>query len=255
MQSGDTLIGLASRFGVTVQAIQEANGITDPRGLLVGQQIVIPTNPEARLDAGTPTPEPTPPPIQISPLTFWRQSDVLWVLGEVTSRSNEAVEDVVIQVDLLDDGGDIIATATTPILQYMLAPDETAGFDLRFQPAPATFASYYARIIRARPAHAAFYYRDLPVENVLAQKTGASVYVISGEVVNTGVDPARGLYVSAILYDDEGRVVAVRRATTDPSALKPGETAFFSVEFLPIRFPIADYQLLAEGERLLSPND
>jgi LysM repeat protein len=42
VRAGDTLIGIASRFGVTVTALQQANGITDPRLLRVGQVLQIP---------------------------------------------------------------------------------------------------------------------------------------------------------------------------------------------------------------------
>jgi LysM repeat protein len=40
--SGDTLYGIAGRFGTSVSAIAEANGIADPNFISVGQQLVIP---------------------------------------------------------------------------------------------------------------------------------------------------------------------------------------------------------------------
>lgn len=42
VRSGDTLIGIAARFGTTVKAITDANGIVDPRLIRVGQVLVIP---------------------------------------------------------------------------------------------------------------------------------------------------------------------------------------------------------------------
>jgi len=42
VQSGDTLGGIAARFGVTVKAIAKANGITNPRLIRAGQVLVIP---------------------------------------------------------------------------------------------------------------------------------------------------------------------------------------------------------------------
>ena len=42
VKAGDTLIGIASRFGVSVTALQQANGITDPRLLRIGQVLQIP---------------------------------------------------------------------------------------------------------------------------------------------------------------------------------------------------------------------
>ncbi|MEF3302876.1 LysM peptidoglycan-binding domain-containing protein [Paenibacillus sp. GYB003] len=43
VQSGDTLYSIASRFGVTVQAIMQANGLTASSPLYAGQTIYIPT--------------------------------------------------------------------------------------------------------------------------------------------------------------------------------------------------------------------
>lgn len=44
VQSGDTLFAIARRFNTTVQAIIEANNLTNPDRLSVGQELVIPSN-------------------------------------------------------------------------------------------------------------------------------------------------------------------------------------------------------------------
>jgi len=42
VQAGDTLFSIAQRYGVTVDAIVAANGITNPNALSIGQQLTIP---------------------------------------------------------------------------------------------------------------------------------------------------------------------------------------------------------------------
>jgi LysM repeat protein len=42
VRDGDTLSAIAARFGVSEDAILDANGIDDPDRILVGQEIVIP---------------------------------------------------------------------------------------------------------------------------------------------------------------------------------------------------------------------
>ncbi len=42
VQEGDTLAAIAQRFGTTVSALQEANGIEDPDEIVIGQRLVIP---------------------------------------------------------------------------------------------------------------------------------------------------------------------------------------------------------------------
>lgn len=42
VQSGDTLSSIAQRFGVTIEAIVQANSLSDPGRLSIGQTLVIP---------------------------------------------------------------------------------------------------------------------------------------------------------------------------------------------------------------------
>lgn len=53
--AGDTLSGIASRYGTTYQKLAEYNGIANPNLIIVGQKIRIP-------GANKPTPTPTPTP-------------------------------------------------------------------------------------------------------------------------------------------------------------------------------------------------
>ena len=61
VQAGDTLYSIAQRFGVTVDAIAQANGIADPTQISVGQVLVIPGVDGHARPAPRPR-TPTPPP-------------------------------------------------------------------------------------------------------------------------------------------------------------------------------------------------
>ncbi len=68
VQAGDSPASIAEQFGITTEAIMEANGITDPTGLYVGQVLVIPgasSGPEGT-PAATAEPVPTSEP-QLQP--------------------------------------------------------------------------------------------------------------------------------------------------------------------------------------------
>jgi LysM repeat protein len=59
VKSGDTLFRIALNVGVTVDALERANNISDPTKLYVGQKLVIPTNtPTPRPASGLVTPTP-----------------------------------------------------------------------------------------------------------------------------------------------------------------------------------------------------
>jgi LysM repeat protein len=55
VQPGDTLSGIARRYGTTVQALAETNHIVNPNLIFAGQTLVIPTS------GGSPPPPPPPP--------------------------------------------------------------------------------------------------------------------------------------------------------------------------------------------------
>jgi LysM repeat protein len=57
VQAGDTLYDIAQRFEVSVEAIMEANEITDPTALSVGQELVIPGQGPGRVPEGAASPE------------------------------------------------------------------------------------------------------------------------------------------------------------------------------------------------------
>jgi LysM repeat protein len=53
VKRGDTLGRIAAQFGISVQAIVDANGLSDPNHIVVGQRLVIPP------PGASPTPAPT----------------------------------------------------------------------------------------------------------------------------------------------------------------------------------------------------
>lgn len=59
VEEGDTLGAIAIEFGVSVEAIQVANGIDDPAKLRVGQELIIPVNGSVSAQAGAATATPT----------------------------------------------------------------------------------------------------------------------------------------------------------------------------------------------------
>ncbi|MFZ2100632.1 MAG: peptidoglycan DD-metalloendopeptidase family protein [Oricola sp.] len=65
MREGETVYNLAKRYGVPANAIMEANGISDPKSVLPGQRLLIPTYVYSRT-AGVSTPDRNPSTIAAS---------------------------------------------------------------------------------------------------------------------------------------------------------------------------------------------
>ncbi|MDA0243065.1 MAG: LysM peptidoglycan-binding domain-containing protein [Chloroflexi bacterium] len=105
VKAGDTLGSISTTFDVPMEDIMEANGLTDPNLLSVGQQLTIP--PVGGLPTATPTatPSPTPPiapsPIPTEPLT---QGEVVIEINEVVGVGN-----------LTEEAVSIINTGSRPV--------------------------------------------------------------------------------------------------------------------------------------------
>ncbi len=254
ISAGETLIVIARQYGVSVQAIQEANGITDPRTLRVGQEIRIPTDPDAQLGAGTPTLEPTPLPVEIGPVYFGAEnSGGLWGLGEVKNPGEQALEGIRIGLQLLDADGQTLAEGETPIALNLLEPGATSPFGIRFDQPPADFANYFSYSLKAYPAHLGSYYRDLQVLGVQGEGERNYAFRLTGIVRNTGPEDAVEVMVTATLYDALGQVIGFRRVEPAHNVIpRSGETTF-AISIIPLGGPVDSWHVSAEARRLVTP--
>ena len=130
---------------MSVAGIQDANGITDPRSLRVGQELMIPVEEEAEVASGTPTPEATPLGFTVTNLSFTNSPlGGLWCFGEILNSTGTELEQAGVTVSLLDDQGQVLASEQAYAGIDLLRPGAKAPFALRFTAPPQTFNSYQA---------------------------------------------------------------------------------------------------------------
>ena len=104
VQSGDTLLGIAARYGVDYEDLLIANPGIDPRLLSIGTEILIPGSGGEPITALLPT--PTPLPLNLSVVRYYRTiSESMWCLTEVRNSSSEAVEGISVLLRLIDPEG------------------------------------------------------------------------------------------------------------------------------------------------------
>lgn len=99
VQTGDTLGNIGDTFGVSVDDIMTANGITDPNFLQVGQELIIP---EAGFALATETPPPTETPaVAPTPIATVTptQGEVVLEIREVVGV-NELVDEAISLVNV-----------------------------------------------------------------------------------------------------------------------------------------------------------
>ena len=190
IQTGESLLSIASQYGVSVAALQDANGILDPRLLQIGQQLVIPRPEEVTEDVvGTPT--PTPLPVAVENIYFSETTiGGVWVLGETVNTSGVPLEQVRVLVSLLDEDDQELAQADGMVALDLLDINERAPFAILFGATSGRFEQYRAVASHAIPAYMGSYYRDLEVRNLQSEGERFASYTVSGTIYNAGPEEA-----------------------------------------------------------------
>ncbi len=248
VQPGDTLLAIAAQFGVSVQSIQEANGIIDPRRLQLGRVLIIPAPQDETPESSWPT--PTPLPLEVQKVNFQRTpAEGLWVLGEVYNPGTMPVTNVLMQVALLDGEGQQLAAERGYLQLDVVPPRQAVAFAIHFTDPPSRFAQYQASVLSGIPYMSAMgYYFDLLVSGVRGEVLSATTYRVSGQLRNVGDSDATHVRVLVTGYDEQGRVAAVRQAPLDVTLLRATAITPFQVELIMIGSPVVTYSILAQGQ-------
>lgn len=248
LKAGDSLWSIAWEYGVSVEALQEANGITDPRALQIEQVLIIPQEEKARTVPSTPT--PTPVPLELANLGFYETpTGGLWCLGEVWNRSGAAAELVQVTVSLYDADRQMLTQRSAFTVLDLAPQDGRAPFGVLFEQKPADFVAYQAWIVSGEPmTYLGSRYRDLEVINDQSELSD-NAFVVSGQVENQGDVPAHDVSVVVTAYDSEGIVTGLRQTAVEDETLAPGALSCFQVHIVPAGKAVASYTVQAQGWR------
>jgi LysM repeat protein len=246
IKKGDTLLAIARQFGVTVQTLQEINGITDPRRLRIDQELIIPLKEENSEPTTVPT--PTPVALKIQGLAFhWTPVDSLWCLGEVANLSGKPAEEVQVQVSLHDEQGQLLAMGAAFAQLDILAGGGRAPFGILFTAPPSSFAQYQSRVLSGVPSsHLGPRYPDLAIVEDWGGWLDDNNYQVRGQVQNVGQDDAEKVVVVITLYDEEEHIVGARTVSIPAEVFLAGAVAPFEVTLTPLG-PVARHDVQVQG--------
>jgi hypothetical protein len=252
IQSGDTLLEIAQEYGVSVEAIQRANGIEDPRLLRVGQEVLIPTGEEEdgeMASGGLLIPTPTPIPFDVQGVACYETPvSSLWCLGEVVNTTAAPVTNVHMLVTLFDTGGQRVAEKDTFVAADLIPPGERSPFGVLFVDPPPGQVIPQVALVRGQVAgELAASYVSVSAIETQGQPAGPQ-FEVSGKVQNDGSLAAGSVSVIVTIYDADGLVTGFRHETVAIEApLAPGETAPFSLLLNFHGDAPADFSVIALG--------
>lgn len=243
VEAGDTLIGIAARYGVVVEDLQELNGIDDPRGLQIGQELEIPALHVLEEDAN-----PVRARHELRRVAVALDGlGTAWVMGEVANLDTVPVEQIRVAARLQTVDGTEMVRRTALAVRHITSPGEAAPFMFRLGDVSQTAHGWTLAVASIKPAHIGGYATELSVENLRFEPQPSGSVLVSGLVTNhesvTVADPE----VVVTAFDAQRRVTAVRAMLPDERTLAPDSEASFHGLLIPLGEPVANVTAFAQG--------
>ena len=220
VQTGDTISGIALKFGVSIDDLQAANPETSPNAMSVGTVLNIPSNPD------NPSGEPTPTPAHFTIQQiecYSTANDGMWCFVLVHNDYPDFLENVSAQVTLVDTNNTTLGSQTAFLPLNLLPPNTSLPLAVFFPPDIPWNAKPQVQVLTAiRLLPNDERYLAATIHNTLVEvnANGHSARVSGLVLSHDQATDATQVWVAATAYDDRGRVIGVRRwesSTTLPA--------------------------------------
>jgi len=245
VQAGETMGGIALKFGVSLEDLQAANPGISPNAMSIGQVLRIPSDPAN--PSGEPTPTPAPFPIQqIQCYPGAAQSMTCLVLAH--NDTTDLYENLIVQVTLVGTDGGQVASSPALLPLNILPPGASLPLGVFFPsgiPSDARPRVQVLTAVRLLPGDAR--YLPAALQNVTVQVNwrGRSAQAVGEVSLPPGLKNAATVWVAAAAYDGQGRVVGYRR--WEGGALPAGGSLPFMLLVSSLGAPIARVELAVEA--------
>ena len=226
VKSGDTMSGIAQQFGVKLDDLLAANPEVSSNAMSVGTTLKIPSDPAN--PSGEPT--PTPAPFTVEQIECYPTADGgMWCFVLAHNDLPDFIENVSAQISLVDANGGVLASQTALLPLNILPPNASLPLAVYFPNAPASLGArpqvQILTAIRLLPTDQRYLPAVVNNTLVLVNAEGHSAQV-TGQVLLHGAKAASQVWVTGTAYDEEGRVVGVRRWETYGSISAGGRLPF-----------------------------
>lgn len=253
IKKGDTMLGIALFFHVSLDQLTAANPTVDPNLMPVGTSLVIPLS-----TAGTPTliPTATPVPVALDPPDCYPSADgSVWCFALAhNASSSQALENLSAWMTLYSSNGDAI-TSTLALLPLDRLP---AGTNLPlaalFPASPKTGTAEPlqgvtggAELVTALEVSAGDKrYLDLSVQ-IQGQAVSAHQAVVQGQIsLPPGNPPASKVRLAVVAYTASGQVAGLRQWDL-PGSLASGGSQPFNITVYSAGPPISRVEVVGEA--------
>jgi len=249
--TGETMLGIAIDYGVSLAALQAANPTVEARFLTIGTVLVIPPPAGGFAVAATSLAPPPPAPVTFSqPICYPLTSNGLYCLLEARNPNDRPLENISARIILAGSDGLPFASQTAFGALDLVPPGGAVPLAALFQPAPAhpaaaTGVEAESAILVAAPVSTT----EAVVLDVTASPGGVidGRWSVSGRVHNPAAVALGSAWVVLSVYDANDRLAGFRKLALD-NGLGADETQDFVIDSDALAGPVARGVILAEGQ-------
>jgi LysM repeat protein len=206
----DTMLGIALRYGVTLEDLQAANPGVDPGFLVIGNSLIIPINGQLPNEITQPTPMPV---TWNAPICYPSEDGGLWCFISVINDQPTALENLTGWINIYDIKGELLSgrTAVAPLNRVQVG--STMPLVAYFPPPLDDNLIPQGQLLSV-----------IAVEDESNRYLNASVQKVSIEITNDGLVATVGgqveipqgsipssVWLALIAYDDVGKIVGMRK--------------------------------------------
>jgi murein DD-endopeptidase MepM/ murein hydrolase activator NlpD len=246
IKAGDTLGGIAARFGVKVEDIQKANPGLDPNALTIGKVLIIPNDSGSE---GTIQPSPTPVDLQVEfPRCFYQTGGGKWCLVLIGNPGSDPVSGVFVRFSLYSSATAAPSAVREVGLPLMVLPAATRTIAAAFFP-PEESRDGILRVeilsaIRSTEGPATIPLTILK-ETSRVLPDGMEV-TVDYQVDPAATSPAARLDAVLTLLDEEGRPVGFRIVRSE-GTLPPGQPQHLTLTAFALSDRAQKYELILQA--------
>ena len=253
VMTGETMLGIAIDYGVSLTALQAANPTVEARFLSIGTVLVIPPPEGGFAAAATNLAPPPPAPVTFSqPICFPTTTNAgLYCLVEARNPNDLPLENISARIVLAGPDGLPFASQTAFGALDLVPPGGAVPLAAFFQPAPSQPAAaagveVLTAILVSEPISNTQDGAELDVQASPGAIVGGR-WAVSGTVHNPSAAPLAGAWVVLSVYDAGGRLTGFRKQALD-NGLGVGETRDFSIDSDSLAGAPTSGVVLAEGQ-------
>lgn len=210
--AGDTLLGIAFKFGLTLEALLAANPGIDPQFLRIGDPLIIPLG-DNPVVAAQPTPAAFAAPVG-APACISQADGSSWCYWLIRNEGGEPLENLAAQMTVYDNEGQPLATRTALTPVNVLPPGAQLPLMAWFPPQAEEIVSVNAVLASALAVPAGdARYLGVTLNFETALRLGYAH--ISGTVEINGKTPASQIWFALVAYGAGDHFLGARRITLE----------------------------------------